>query len=340
MATPHLSENHLRLDRASFDTLARALVISLGIHLLAFGAYKVEQRFHLLEKITLPAWLKKAQQALVVIPPAKIIPPQAQSEPPLLFVEVNPAQAVVEPPKKTKYYSSKSSKAANPEAEKDTNTPKISGQQTHVLKTEDSPRTKATPPHPAAPPQPQAEPQPEPQTEATPKATHTPGDLAMAKPESRLQPNETHDLNPAAQPKPRTIAEALARQQPNSMAGQKMQQDGGVRHRAMESSLDVNATPFGAYDSIIIAAIQSRWYSLLDSQRLTRGTGKVTVEFHLNYDGSITDFHMLENGVGELLGILCERAIRDPAPFAPWPDDMKRMVGATFREVKFTFYYD
>jgi outer membrane biosynthesis protein TonB len=338
MAKPHSSENHLRFDRASLDPLARALVISLAIHLLAFGAYKVEQHYHLLAKITLPAWLKKAQQALVVIPPAKLIPPQAPQEPPLMFVEVDPAQAVVEPPKNSKYYSSKSSRAANPDADKDTNTPKISGQQTHVVKTEDTPRTKATPPRPAAPPQPKAEPQPEPQ--AQPKATHTPGDLAMAKPESRLQPEETPNLNPTVQPKPRTIAEALARQQPNSMAGQKMQQDGGVRHRAIQPSFDVLGSKFGEYDSIIIAAIQSRWYSLLDSQQLTRGTGKVTIEFHLNYDGSVTDIKVLENTVGELLGILCERAIRDPAPFAPWPDDMRRMVGATFREVKFTFYYD
>ena len=339
MATPHSSENNLRFDRAGFDALARALIISLAIHLLAFGAYKVEQRFHLLEKFTLPAWLKKAQQVLVVIPPAKINPPAPQ-EPPLLFVEVNPAQAVTEAPKHAKYYSSKSAKAANPDAAQETATPKISGTQTHVVKTEDTSRVQAAPPRPAAPPQPKAEPQPEPPAEAPPKTTHTPGDLALAKPEPKLQPNDNNSLNPTTQPKPRTVAEALARQQAHLLVGEKMKQDGGIRHRAIEPSFDVLGSKFGEYDSIIIAAIQSRWYSLLDSQRLTRGTGKVTIEFHLNYDGSTSDFQVLDNTVGELLGILCERAIRDPAPFAPWPSDMRRLVGANYREVKFTFFYD
>ena len=116
--------------------------------------------------------------------------------------------------------------------------------------------------------------------------------------------------------------------------------DGGVAHFNLSSSLDVTATPFGSYDAAIVAAIQNHWYALLDDQRLTRGTGKVTIRFHLHDDGRVTDMAMPENTVGELLSILCERAIRDPAPFAPWPSDMRRLVGANFREVNFTFYYN
>jgi hypothetical protein len=47
----------------------------------------------------------------------------------------------------------------------------------------------------------------------------------------------------------------------------------------------------------------------------------------------------VENTVGELLGYVCQKAITDPSPFAPWPSDMRRMVGANFREIAFTFYY-
>ena len=108
----------------------------------------------------------------------------------------------------------------------------------------------------------------------------------------------------------------------------------------LASSLDVTATPFGAYDAAIVAAIQHRWYALLDDQRLTRGTGKVAVRFRLHDDGRVTTMDVTENTVGELLSILCERAIRDPSPFAPWPSDMRRLVGANYREVNFTFYYN
>ena len=337
MAATPASENNLRFARTDLDLLGRALVISLAIHLLAFGGYKAEQKFGWLQQIHLPAWLKKAQQALVVIPPARTNPRQAEQEPPLMFVEVNPAQAVAEAPKHAKYYSDKSSKAANAEADRDADAPKISGTQTHVAKTEDVPRSQQFPLQPAPAPTP-AQPKPQTEPQATAKSSQTPGDLAFAKPQTELRHDEGQQET--AQPKPRTVAEALARQRPSSMAGQKMQQEGGVKHRAVEATFDVAATPFGAYDGEIIRAIQSRWYSLIDSQRLTRATGKVTLQFHLNDDGRVTDMVVLENTVGELLGALCQRAVEDPSPFAPWPSDMRRLVGANFREVKFTFYYD
>jgi hypothetical protein len=86
--------------------------------------------------------------------------------------------------------------------------------------------------------------------------------------------------------------------------------------------------------------VTQRWYDLLGSQgyALDR-VGKVTLRFHLNYDGRITDMEVLENTVGELLGDYCQDAVTDPAPFEQWPSDMRRMVGANFRELTFTFYY-
>lgn len=328
-ATP--KPNDLRPARADFDALGRALVFSLILHALTYGGYRVAKKYHWLENLRLPAWLQKTHQALVVVPPAKLNPPRPEAEPPLLFVEVSPAAAIAEAPKKSKYYSDKSSRAANPEADLETATPKISGTQEHVMKTEDVPRTKAFPLQPTPPPAPKTEEQPEEQTQpAQPR-----GDLLLAKldPKPRADPARKK----STPSRPRTVAEAKARQQ--ALAGEKILLDGGVAHFNLASSLDVTATPFGAYDATIIAAIQNRWYALLDAQRLTRGTGKVTLQFHLNYDGRVTDMVLLENTVGELLGILCERAIRDPAPFAPWPSDMRRLVGANFREVKFTFYY-
>ena len=68
-------------------------------------------------------------------------------------------------------------------------------------------------------------------------------------------------------------------------------------------------------------------------------TGKVMLQFHLNYDGTITDMSVLQNTVGDLLGYVCQKAISDPAPFARWPTDMRQMVGENYREITFTFYY-
>jgi len=41
-----------------------------------------------------------------------------------------------------------------------------------------------------------------------------------------------------------------------------------------------------------------------------------------------------------LLCLLCQQAIQDPSPFDKWPSDLRRLVGADYREVRFTFYYN
>jgi hypothetical protein len=106
------------------------------------------------------------------------------------------------------------------------------------------------------------------------------------------------------------------------------------------SSLDSKATPFGEYDTKIVDAIQNRWYQLLDSQRFALDrNGKVTLQFHLNANGTITDMVVVQNTVGDLLGYVCQSAITDPAPFEAWPSDMRRQINANFREITFTFYY-
>jgi hypothetical protein len=157
-----------------------------------------------------------------------------------------------------------------------------------------------------------------------------PGDLTLGKPEKSPQPE---------QPRPRTIKQALA-QQSHQLPGQQMKQDGGMRRAALVSSLDVKATLFGDYDARFIDAVTQRWYGLLDSRQFAMDrTGKVTLRFHLNYDGSIVDMKVLENTVGDVLGYVCQKAVTDPAPFAAWPAEMRRMIGENYREITFTFYY-
>ena len=69
-------------------------------------------------------------------------------------------------------------------------------------------------------------------------------------------------------------------------------------------------------------------------------SGKVVLRFHLYYDGRITKMEVADSSVGELLALVCQRAVLDPAPYDMWPSDLRRLAKSNFREVQFTFYYN
>lgn len=311
-----------QLDRTANSKLALALFVSLLLHGGGYGIYEIGNRYQLWKKINATQWLQKITKAVFPAKP-KQNPPQREA--PLMFVNVNPESPVVEAPKDAKHYAAQNTRASNPDPDKDSDVPKISGREQPVLRTEDSKLSKAEPLKPA-PPKPQP---PDEEKETKPEPVQKPGDLAFAKPEEER--------------KPRTVAEAkakLAAQRPPSLASERSKQDGGVRQRNIASSLDAVGSPFGVYDAAVLAAIQDRWYRLLEerSHAMDR-TGKVVLEFRLNYDGRITDMKVAENTVDELLALLCQSAVLDPAPFARWPAEMRRIASKDYREVRITFYY-
>ena len=131
------------------------------------------------------------------------------------------------------------------------------------------------------------------------------------------------------------------RQNRTQLVGQKMKQDGGVKRQQIVPSFDTKATPFGAYDAALIEAIQSRWYDLLDQISYNNyRTGRVVLQFRLNYDGRITDLRIAETTVGDTLALLCQKAILDPAPYEKWPQEMRQMADKDYRDISFTFYYN
>jgi hypothetical protein len=101
-----------------------------------------------------------------------------------------------------------------------------------------------------------------------------------------------------------------------------------------------SVTGFSEYDRAFIVAVQSKWYALLDEHRGSMRVGKVVLEFRLHSDGRISNMKMTDNGVGKILGLYCQSAILEPAPYLPWPDEMRRAIGANHRDVKFTFFYN
>jgi hypothetical protein len=323
-------EGSLRLDSLDTSRLAWALGISLAIHLLCYGSYELGRRLDWWHALHMPPWLQKVLMLAPPVPKEQKPPPQ---EVPLVFLDVDPSQATADAPKDAKYYSSRNSQAANPESDKDTGIPKIDGKQTQIAKVENTPRSpydKLLPDFNSL----NQKPQPE---RAQPKQAMPPGDLAMAKPDLNLR----QDDGKAEEAKPRTIREALMRQNRNKLVGEQMKQEGGVSRHLEMSSLDAKATPFGQYDAEFINAVQSRWFDLLDNMSYSGyRRGKVVVQFHLSYDGRISDMKVLDSDVGEVLGLLCQKAVLDPAPYDKWPREMRLMVDKDYREIQFTFFYN
>jgi outer membrane biosynthesis protein TonB len=321
--------------RSGWTGLLVAFVASLLLHAVLFGTYKAGQYWGWWEALHWKPLVRSVraaveqQQAMALNQPL----------PPMMFVDVNPATENVEPDKDTPYYSDRASKAANPLTEEQKDTPLFTGTQEEMVRTHDVVPAKPEPLQPAPPkPEPEAKPEPLPETPEIPAPK---GDLLLAKADDSAKPAEP---KPSATPeRPRTLKEAMARLTPqelNALAGRKMRQDGGVRRLDLLSSLDVRSSPFGEYDRAIILAIQNRWFDLLDMRGFSSGrSGKVVLAFRLHYDGRITDMQVMESTVDDILSLLCQKAILDPAPYEKWPSDMRRMIGENFREVKVAFYY-
>ena len=322
-----------------------AFGISLLIHSGLYVGWRLGKHLGLWQyKMTFLQKLLPSQNSLPrLVEIKKLTPPQERRQVPMTFVEIDPAQAAAEPPKDTKYYSTVSTVAANPDPRLETEVPKFDGEQEKMVRTLDNPKPQL---HPLQPSRPKENPPPEPVEAAPkPKVSEPKGDIELAKiTPVEVKAGEKNDDAKEIEPtkpthvRPRTIAAAL--QQNPALVGKKMKQEGGVRRAHLNSSLDVKASPFGDYDSAFISGVQQRWYDLLEEHGFALHTGKVVLDFRLTYDGRITDMKVNDNTVGELLGWTCQKAVQDPAPFGKWPSDMRKMVGADFREVRFTFYYD
>jgi hypothetical protein len=165
---------------------------------------------------------------------------------PTIFVEISPDQIVAEAPEDTPYYSTANTRASNPDAA-EADTAEIDGSQSQMVKTFDVLQPQPEMLEPAPPPDlvPRVEQLDEP-------VLNQPSDLTVI-PDTSLKP---------VRPRPRTLVEARLRQ--GIQVGRRMNQQGGVNRRGV-ISLDAKASPFGAYDAALIAAVQKRWYDLLDS---------------------------------------------------------------------------
>src|SRR6202012_382848 len=238
-------QRSLRFGRFESRRLLAALLLSLLVHLIGWGGYELGKKLDWLKYLQALSWLEHVKKTTSP-------PPKPADTEPTVFVEVT--QADPEPPKNTVYYSDKNSHAANPDADKNSNKPKLDGKQKDVPKTENVPKPSQPKPTP-----PQTPPPVHPAQDTEQSSPQNMGDTQLTKVEKTGQPTE--NPQPQQLSRPRTLSEALARQH---IRGQEMQQDGGVSRNRLVASFDAKATSFGAYDGAIIAAVSQYWYDELD----------------------------------------------------------------------------
>ncbi len=327
--------------------LVVALLCSILLHLQVFFLSLLLPE--LLRRGWIPEWIRPVaeavQQRLPKPDPKRAEAPKEQDiEIPLQFIEVDPALAVAEPPKQSVFTSTANTLAANPNPPKQPTArpvPKIDGRREDTRKTFDTTRP-VQKPQPSAP-EVKQEQQEQQEVKPQPKGGKPAGELAQAKPvpQAQVAQDQEQEAREAKMPAPKKYKSlAQARAEKGIVVGERMKQEGGVPRVNAEASFDVKASQFGEYSSRLTAAVQARWYYLLDEQRFAlERTGKVVVTFRLHPDGTVSDIHTRSSTVGEIQSTWCELAIEQPAPYGRWPSQLLHEIGADPITVTFTFNY-
>ena len=285
--------------------------VSLLLHLTAFGTYRVGKHWGWwdYQASWLSRWTQPAKPSALLENLQKLLDKKPK-EIPLTFVDVDPATAT-EPPKAPQYYSVVDTMAANRGRRRSRANPRSTANKTRCRswRTIPSPRrNRCSPPH---------------RPNGKPSRAHT-------------EKGAISVVDGTARSRPRTYAEAVQRNPrlPASRCARPR------RKPAREGVPGCESHSVRRLRRRVHCRGAAGRYHLIDNSRLAPRTGKVVIEFRLNYDGRITDLKVTKTEVGEMLSLLCQEAIRKPAPFPRWPSDMWRAMGKNHREVMFTFYYN
>jgi hypothetical protein len=361
-----------------------ALLVSLLLHAFAFGSWQYRSTLSTLTGFSALAKLvrvmhspvKPAASQVQTITFVEVDEPRAKNRPEKKqeakrFMEADASQVTGEKPKDAKYYSDKSTVAANPNnpTGKQGDTPYLEGKETRVMNTRDVPTQSGVsapvvvqpgPPGRAAQPTPPARPQvaqtpppqPQPKPQEQPKDAAPLGvkivedqQVAMA-PKPAVLPDVVTGSDVPVPPPP---AEAEGGGAPaivsepgvpgREIASRKAHLTAAGVSRTGVAAFGVEENPFGAYDKKIIKAVQSRWYALIDHYGIYESAAKVTVDFELLDDGQVKNVNTVNVEGKGILSLFCEKAILDSGPFDPLPDSLRALVGKEPREASFTFYY-
>lgn len=105
------------------------------------------------------------------------------------------------------------------------------------------------------------------------------------------------------------------------------------------SAIDAKWSNYGAYLQRMIDTVQYQWERLILQQSANPAVGSsVSVKFVMNDQGLIARIVDVESTANETGKRACISAITDRAPYGPWTDDMKAVLGSQ-QEMTFTFHY-
>ena len=105
------------------------------------------------------------------------------------------------------------------------------------------------------------------------------------------------------------------------------------------TGIDAKWSNYGAYLQRMIDTVQIQWERLiLSMSAMPAGGSTVTVKFIMNDEGRISTIVNVDSTANDTASRACVSAITDRAPYGPWTDDMKAVLG-TQQEMTFTFYY-
>jgi hypothetical protein len=104
-------------------------------------------------------------------------------------------------------------------------------------------------------------------------------------------------------------------------------------------AVDAKWSNYGAYLQRMIDTVQVQWERILTESKTYPPSGStVTVRFVLNSEGRISQILDVVNHSTDQGSRACVSGITDRAPYGPWTDDMKAILGEQ-QVMTFTFYY-
>ena len=357
-----------RLARAWQEPETRSTLIGLAavilFHLLLWGSAPYVMQFQAIPAAPRPA--DKARDFNIELSP-EIIARAQQPKPadPFKFVETNP-EAPENTPDETNNFAAQNQQVAQPVATPDgkSDRPALEGKKdfesNQIVSGRLSQPQESVPAAPPPLPVPPAE-----QPVAPPRAEQNPlpgeekfegenkegigGSLAKRLDNARAVPERVEGAPDAKQvegatsmqpaidprrpmPRPQLVKSVQAR--PAILAENKF----GTTNIG-NIAVDARWSNYGQYLQKMIETVQIQWERIIISQKANPVNGsRVTVKFIMDDQGRIDRIVSVDTTANEVATAACISGISDPAPYGPWTDDMKAVLGEK-QEMTFTFYY-
>jgi hypothetical protein len=300
-----------------------------------------------------------------------LVPPKPKPKVPVAqkslpkFVETNP-NAPTNKPDKTDNVSNRDQQSAQEKPSKINNTDRPAMEGKKDFKNDQIVDGRLSKPVENAPPEPMPSPAPTPPSMAVPKAQQNP----LTGYDKKLAANATGfgaemaKPNPNAKPVPKRIDgmpdvpvvdgpqvttpqidphHPRARQTLNIRARPAILADNpfGTKNSGV-TGRDARWSNYGDYMNKLEETVQIAWDDILSVQKSRPPPGtSVQITFILTSTGDIKTFVQVtpSPGMTDMGTHACEAALRNPAPFGKWTDDMIAVLG-TEQQMTFTFFYE